>query len=72
MFKYALLYGMSSTEFWFGDPQDYFVYQDAFVDKVKKKHDEDDIRAWLFGFSLPTSYVRSLGQERSKQKNIPR
>lgn len=49
MFKYALLYGMSSTEFWFGDPQDYFVYQDAFVDKVKIQHDNDDVKAWMFG-----------------------
>lgn len=62
MFKYALLYGMSSTEFWFGDPQDYFVYQDAFVDKVKKKHEEDDIRAWLFGSYNVLAYRQVMSE----------
>lgn len=37
---------MPSVEFWFGDPQDYFVYQDAFADEVKRQHDEADIIAW--------------------------
>lgn len=49
MFKYALIYGMSSQEFWFGNPQDYFVYQDAFAEKMKQKHDEYDVVAWLNG-----------------------
>ena len=49
MFKYALIYGMTSQEFWFGNPQDYFVYQDAFAEKIKQKHDEYDIVAWLNG-----------------------
>lgn len=49
MFKTALIYGMTSQEFWFGNPQDYFVYQDAFAEKKKNQHDEDDIRAWSYG-----------------------
>lgn len=49
MFKWALIYGMTSQEFWFGNPQDYFVYQDAFVAKQKLEHDEVDIVAWMYG-----------------------
>lgn len=41
---------MTSHEFWFGNPQDYFVYQDAFADKERKQHDEIDVIAWRFGY----------------------
>lgn len=39
---------MSSQEFWFGNPQDYFVYQDAHIEKQKNRHDEEDIKAWAY------------------------
>lgn len=48
MFKHALIYGMTSHEFWFENPQDYFVYQDAFAEKEKKRHSETDIIAWQY------------------------
>ena len=40
---------MDSEEFWFGNPQDYFVYLDAFAEKEKMKHDELDVIGWEFG-----------------------
>lgn len=48
MFKFALIYGMSSDDFWFGNPQDYFVFQDAFAEKAKNRHNEIDITAWTY------------------------
>lgn len=39
---------MSSNEFWFGDPQEYFVHQDAFADKIRDRHTEIDIIGWTF------------------------
>lgn len=41
---------MSSEEFWFGNPQDYFVYQDAFAEKEEKFHDDIDIMSWKTGY----------------------
>lgn len=40
---------MDSEEFWFGNPQDYFVYLDAFAEKERIKHDEFDTIGWLLG-----------------------
>lgn len=40
---------MTSEEFWFGNPQDYFVYQDAFAEKTKMEHDLQDAIAWIQG-----------------------
>lgn len=39
---------MSSEEFWFGDPQEYFIYQDAFAEKEKLRHDEIDVVGWSY------------------------
>lgn len=39
---------MSAEEFWFGDPQQYFVYQRAFAREQKRIHDELDIIGWSF------------------------
>lgn len=47
--KFALIYGMDSEEFWFGNPQEYFVYLDAFAKKKQMEHDEMDTIGWLFG-----------------------
>lgn len=67
MFKSALIYGMSSQEFWFGNPQDYFVYQDAFAEQKRLQHDEDDIRAWIYGkynlLALRQSLSETLGKK---------
>ena len=75
MFKCALCYGMSSTEFWFGDPQDFFVYQDAFVDKTKAQHDDIDISAWIYGkyglLALRQALSESLGSKRSSKNFYP-
>lgn len=75
MFKCALCYGMSSTEFWFGDPQDFFVYQDAFVDKTKAQHDDIDISAWIYGkyglLALRQALSESLGSKRSNKNFYP-
>lgn len=75
MFKFALIYGMTSQEFWFGNPQDYFVYQDAFADKKKEQHNEYDIRAWSIGRYnlLAFSQVMSdnFGKKGSRKRIFP-
>lgn len=74
MFKTALIYGMTSQEFWFGNPQDYFVYQDAFAEKKKNQHEEDDIRAWLYGqynlLAFRQSMSEAFAKKGSSHKNI--
>lgn len=75
MFKCALLYGMTSEEFWFGDPQDYFVYQDAFAERQTIDHDEMDIRAWMFGrynmLAFAQAYADAWGKKGKHKKIFP-
>jgi hypothetical protein len=44
-FKRSIIYGMPYDLFWFGDPQDYFVYADAYNEKQKEK----DVLNWQLG-----------------------
>lgn len=68
MFKYALIYGMSSDEFWYGNPQDYFVYEDAFAEKQKLRHDELDVLSWLSGKYNMVAFAQAYSNAWSKQK----
>lgn len=62
---------MTSQEFWFSNPQDYFVYQDAFAEREKNKHDEIDIMAWQFGKYNLLALSQSLSNfSGKKHKNI--
>ena len=76
MFKTALIYGMTSQEFWFGNPQDYFVYQDAFAEKKKEQHNEDDIRAWAYArynlFAFSQVINDGFGKKGSHKKIFPK
>ena len=75
MFKTALIYGMTSQEFWFGNPQDYFVYQDAFAEKKKEQHNEDDIRAWAYArynmFAFSQVISDGFGKKGAHKKIFP-
>lgn len=68
MFECALIYGMSSEEFWFGNPQDYFVYQDAFCRKERNRHDEQDILAWSYARYNLLSFRQVMAESLSKTK----
>lgn len=75
MFKCALLYGMTSQEFWFGDPQDFFVYQDAFADKEKQRYKDADIMAWRLGYynmlAFAQVYSNAFGKKGQNKKIFP-
>lgn len=74
LYKYALIYGMTPEHFWFGDPQDYFVFQDAFAETEKKKWEEIDMTAWTFGLYEMLAYrqVQSEVWGKRKQEIFPK
>ena len=47
-FKRSIIYGMPYDLFWFSDPQNYFVYADAYNEKLKEK----DIINWQLGMYI--------------------
>lgn len=61
---------MSAEEFWFGDPQQYFVYQRAFARKQKRIHDEIDIIGWSFArynmWGWSQTYANAWGDKSHK------
>lgn len=75
MFKCALIYGMTSEEFWFGNPQDYFVYQDAFAEREKKRYKDYDILSWQIGnyccSAFRQVYSEAWGKKTNKKKFFP-
>lgn len=56
--------------FWFGDPQDYFVFQDAFAEKEKKRYEDFDCEAWQSAKYVMLAYRQVQAEVWSKRKNI--
>lgn len=48
-FKNSITYGMSYNQFWFDDPQLYYIYQDSYEQRLKDQLKLDDIRNWQLG-----------------------
>lgn len=46
MKKNALRIGMSLEEFWHGNPQDFYIYLDAYIEKREEEKELEDYRAW--------------------------
>lgn len=50
MEKNALIFGMSTEEFWFGHPQTFYSYADVYIKNQEEKAMELDYLAWRMGF----------------------
>ena len=44
-FKEALRYGMTYEQYWFDDPQIYYIYEEIYLDKLKER----DMFNWQLG-----------------------
>lgn len=44
-FKNSIRYGMTYNQFWFDDPQLYYTYEEAYLDRLKEK----DCLNWQLG-----------------------
>lgn len=60
---------MTSQEFWFGNPQDYFVYQDAFAERRQREHEEADIVAWMHGHYELLAFSQVMSQVMATKKS---
>lgn len=65
---------MSSEEFWFGNPQHYFVYQDAYIEKKKTAFKEMDSNNWSLGGYIHYALQDVIGAlfSKSAKKNYPK
>ena len=71
MQKSALLIGMTLEDFWQGHPQDFFVYQDLYIENQKRKQEEEDYKCWLQGFYFISSLAQVL-QFKNPKKIYPK
>lgn len=62
MKRNALLFNMSLNDFWYGNPQDFYVYADAF--ELKKQ--QIDYNSWLDATYNLYAFRQALGEALSK------
>jgi hypothetical protein len=51
-FKNSIRYGMTYNQFWFDDPQLYYVYEEAYQDELKDKLKMQDILNWQSAYYI--------------------
>jgi hypothetical protein len=45
-FKQSIKYGMTYNQFWYDEPQLYYIYQEAYIERMEEQLKLDDIRNW--------------------------
>ena len=58
-FKESIKYGMSYNQFWFDDPQLYYIYEEAYLEKLKER----DIFNWQMGVYMQYAIGSCLAKE---------
>jgi hypothetical protein len=58
-FKESIKYGMTYEQFWFYDPQLYYIYEEAYLEKLKEK----DILNWQLAYYISYSVGTCLAKE---------
>lgn len=73
MFEQALIFGMTPKDFWQGNPQDFYVYANAYIKKEQMKAQEQLTLAWINGqyTLLAVSQALSDALSGKKQKIFP-
>ena len=71
-FKNSIRYGMTYSQFWFDDPQLYYIYEEAYQDEMKDRLKEKDILNWQLGQYIHSAILASFDDEgRCKYPNTP-
>lgn len=70
MKKNALLFGMSLDEFWYGNPQDFYVYAEVYKTQQEQQAQYLDYMAWRTGFYTMLGTMQCL-QYKSTKKIFP-
>jgi hypothetical protein len=48
-FKNSIRYGMTYNQFWFDDPQLYYIYEESYREQLEDRLKEKDIFNWQLG-----------------------
>lgn len=61
-FKNSIRYGMTYEQFWFDNPQLYYIYEEAYREQMEDRFKEKDIFNWQFGIYLDYAIGHWLGK----------
>ena len=61
-FKNSIRYGMTYDQFWFGEPQLYYIYEEAYNEEREDRLKEKDVLNWQFGIYLDYAIGHWLGE----------
>lgn len=71
-FKESIKYGMTYSQFWFEDPQLYYIYSEAYVEQQQDRLKEKDILNWQLGQYIQSAICASFDDKgRVKYPNQP-
>ena len=62
-FKESIKYGMSYNQFWFDDPQLYYIYEQAYKEQMEDRLKEKDIYNWQLGQYIQLAVGSCLAKE---------
>lgn len=62
-FKESIKYGMTYDQFWFCDPQLYYIYEEAYKEQMEYRYKEKDIFNWQLGQYIQLAVGSCLSKE---------
>ena len=68
LFPSAIMFGMSSKEFWEEDPQLYWSYRTFYLKKMQLEAEELNYKSWLYGSYSHLAVSIALNNAFSKKK----
>jgi hypothetical protein len=68
LFPSAIMFGMSSKDFWEEDPQLYWSYRTFYIKKIEQDAESENYKAWLHGSYNCLAVSIALNNGFSKQK----
>lgn len=68
MFEEALIFGMTTEDYWFGNPQHFFIYANAYEKKIKYDAQKECHMSWSNGFYTYLAIAQALSDALSSKK----
>lgn len=62
-FKESIKYGMTYNQFWFDEPQLYYIYEEAYIEQVQERFKERDVFNWQLGQYIQIAVGSCLAKE---------
>jgi hypothetical protein len=62
-FKESIKYGMTYNQFWYDEPELYYIYEQAYIEQLEERLKEKDIYNWQLGLYMQLAVGSCLAKE---------